>query len=179
MEQLTVYRVQGKTIGLVFLFKYDLNGFIRTWDVCEGELNQQQSFWLFAVSEGQTIARFPWNENEFKVRWLNNATITEKFDISIRPAIITFEALWELYDYKISKKEAMTAFKKLKEAEIIQCFIEVPYYLQYLKLNPGIGKLHLATYINKRRFEDERPTTYKGKNDNQMLKNLAYQKTEK
>jgi hypothetical protein len=177
VEQLTTYRVQGKEIGLVFLFKYDLNGFIRAWEVSEGELNAKQSLWLFAVPDGQSCARFPANEAEFKARWLNNDDILEKFDISTRPADISFEALWILYDHKVAKQDAMKSFNKLKEDEKIKCFTEIPYYLDYLKRNPGIGKLHLATYINKRRFEDERPVITSKKNSNPALRDLASQKT--
>lgn len=178
-EQLTIYRVQGKLIGLIFLFKYDLNGFIRAWEVSDGQLNSQQSNWLFAVPEGQTVSRFPSNEVEFKSRWLYNPDIQEKFEITISPADISFDALWELYDHKVSKADAIKSFAKLKEEEKIKCFIAIPHYLAYLKANPGIAKLHLATYINKRRFDDELPTNNKRKNFNPILKDLANQKTEK
>ena len=35
MGPLTTYRAKGKEIGLVFLFKYDLMGNLRLFEVCE------------------------------------------------------------------------------------------------------------------------------------------------
>ena len=46
MEQLTTYRAKGKTMGLVFLFKYDLNGNLKLFEIEEGELSDQQDWWL-------------------------------------------------------------------------------------------------------------------------------------
>jgi len=176
-EQLTVYRVQGKLIGLVFLFKYDLNSFLRAWEVAEGELNAPQSKWLFAVPEGEQAARFPVNEDDFKKRWLNNPDILEKFDINIRPADISFDALWLIYCYKLAKQDALKAYKKLKEPEIIAAFIDVPKYLHWLSLNPKVQQLNLATYLNGRRYEDERPENHRGKVFNPALKDLASSKS--
>ena len=178
-EQVTTYRVQGKEIGLIFLFKYDLNGFIRGWEVSYGELNEQQSTWLFSVPEGQQAARFPSNQESFIERWLNNPDILAKFDITTRPADISFDALWALYNHKLAKQDAIKAFKKLKEDEIILCFQDVPKYLQWLKYNPKVQQLNLATYINARRYEDERPDNFKGKVFNNALKDLAATKSVK
>ena len=47
MEMLTTYRVKGKTIGLEFLFKYDLNGNLKAFEIAEGELEENQINWLF------------------------------------------------------------------------------------------------------------------------------------
>jgi len=178
-EQLTTYRVQGKTIGLIFLFKYDLNGFIRGWEVSYGEFNERQSIWLFAVPEGQQAARFPSNEDSFIKRWLNNSDILSKFDITIRPADISFDALWSLFNNKQAKQDAIKAFKKLKEDEVILCFQDVPKYLQWLKFNPKVQQLNLSTYLNGRRFEDERPDNFKGRVFNNTLQDLAANKSVK
>lgn len=168
MEQLTAYKIKGKTIGLEFLFKYDLNGNLKVFEVVTGQLDQKQQDWLFRGHLGIDLEilpfstvkemnqhlklRFPASEQKMIEEWVKNKDINAKFEIEIAPADLSFEALWELFDYKVSKMEAFRAFKKLKEHEIIKCFIEIPYYLLYLKRNPGIGKLYLASYINKRRF---------------------------
>lgn len=171
MEQLTTYRAKGKTIGLEFLFKYNLNGYLRAFEIVEGELNDEQIKWLFS-------GNFPADENIIKERWMKLEKYLKVFEITTAPAVLTFEALWELYDHKVAKQDALKSFNKLKKGDVIKCFIEVPYYLQYLKKNPGIGKLHLATYINKRRFDDERPQS-QGKNFNPIIKDFAELKTEK
>ncbi len=171
MEQLTTYRAKGKKIGLVFLFKYDLNGHLRAFQIEEGELNEEQMNWLFT--------RFPANENRMKTVWMKDEKYTSVFSVEVSPADLSFEALWELYDHKVSKLDAQKSFNKLKEYEIIKCFVEIPYYHQYLKKNPTVAKLHLATYINKRRFDDERPITTSRFTNNPLIKDLAEKKTDK
>ena len=172
MEQLTTYRAQGKEIGLVFLFKYNLNGNLKLFEICEGELNHDQTKWLFSPN-------FPATEDKMKTVWMKDTKYTKVFIVAVSPDDLSFEALWNLYNHKVSKFDAEKQFKKLRQSEIIRCFVEIPFYLEYLKKNPGIGKLHLATYINKRRFDDERtPVTMKvGKVFNPVLQELARKKT--
>lgn len=195
MEQLTSYRIKGKTIGLEFLFKYDLSGNLKLFEVSNGQLDEKQQNWLFRGHLGIDLeilpfstvkelnqhlkVRFPSSEKKMIDEWLRNQEINSKFEIEVAPADLSFEALWNLYDNKVSKLDAQKAFKKLKESEVIKCFVEIPYYLLYLKKNPGIGKLHLATYINKRRFEDERPFVESRFTNNSMIKELAEKKTDK
>lgn len=191
MEQLTTYRAKGKTIGLVFLFKYDLNGNLKLFEIEEGTLNKEQRHWLLtgylpknAVFENakELLAllepRFPDEEIIIKTLWMNDVKYTSVFEVEVSPADLSFDALWELYDYKVSKLDSIKAFNKLKQGDIIKCFIEVPYYLKSLQKNAGIGKLHLSTYISKRRFDDERILTI-GKNQNAMLGGLAKKLTKK
>lgn len=169
MEQVTIYRAKGKQIGLVFLFKYCLNGHIRGFSIDSGELNEIQQKWLFS-------SNFPSNEEKM-IDW--KVKMSEKFEVEVSPADTSFEALWELYDYKISKADSIKAFKKLSPGDQIKCFIDVPFYKKYLEKNPGIGILHLSTYINKRRFEDERPGKATQKVYNKSLHYLADKKTNK
>ena len=168
---LTTYRAKGKTIGLVFLFKYDLNGNLKMFEIEEGELSDEQMKWFYSH-------RFPAKEQLLIANWMKSPYYIEKFSVEVSPADLTFEALWELYDYKVSKLDSIKAFNKLKQGDIIKCFIEVPYYLKSLQKNAGIGKLHLSTYISKRRFDDERILTI-GKNQNSMLGSLARKMTTK
>lgn len=171
MEQLTTYRAKGKTIGLEFLFKYNLNGYLKVFEIADGELNDEQINWLFS-------GNFPADENIIKERWMKLEKYRKVFEIIVSPADLSFEALWVLYNYKVAKQDAIKAFKKLKENEIIEVFIDVPIYKQYLKFNPKIPQLHLATYINGKRYQDERPQA-KGKNFNPLLSELATKKTDK
>lgn len=170
-EIVTTYRAKGKKSPLEFLFKYDLNCDLKGFEIATGQLDQTQIDWLFSPN-------FPATEMLMKDVWMKTKKYTDAFEVEISPADISFEALWELYDYKVSKQDAMKSFNKLKPTERIKCFIEVPYYLQYLKKHPGIEKLYLSTYINKRRFEDERQITV-GKVFNPVLHNLAAKKTDK
>jgi hypothetical protein len=148
MEQLTTYRAKGKEIGLVFLFKYDLNGNLRVFIIEEGELNAKQMQWLFAS------ANFPANESLIRSVWMKEEKYTKVFEIEKSPAVLTFEALWELFGHKIKKFEAENKFKKLKEADVIKCFTSLPNYKKYLQ-RKGVAQTNLATYIHQRYFEDD------------------------
>lgn len=147
MELLTTYRAKGKTIGLEFLFKYDLNGNLKVFEIVDGELNDEQMAWLFS-------ANFPATEEIIKNKWIKLDKYKKVFEISTSPAVINFEALWNLYDYKVKRFDAEKAFKKLKEHEVIKCFTSIPGYNKYLR-NKQIAKAHLSTFINRRYFEDD------------------------
>lgn len=170
-EQLTTYRAKGKEIGLEFLFKYDLNGDLKAFEIQEGQLNEEQIGWLFSPN-------FPATELIMKTVWMVKEKYLKVFKIEVSPADLSFEALWILYDYKVAKQDAIKAVKKLKESELIEVFIDVPKYKQWLKYNPKIPQLHLASYINGKRYQDERPML-KGKNFNPLLNDLATKKTDK
>lgn len=147
MEQLTTYRAKGKTIGLVFLFKYDLNGNLKLFEISEGELTEIQQQWLFNQEH------FPSNETKMKF-WQKNKSFTKIFEVELSPADLSFEALWNLYGYKESRKDAEKFFSKLKEADIIKCFIQVPKYKKKIALS-GIAQALLGTWLNKQRYNDE------------------------
>ena len=147
MEQLTTYRAKGKEIGLVFLFKYDLNGNLKLFEISEGELNNEQMKWLFSPN-------FPANENIIKTIWSKDKKYTKVFEIEKSPADLSFEALWNLYGYKESRKDAEKFFSKLKEADVIKCFIQVPKYKKKIALT-GIAQALLGTWLNKQRYNDE------------------------
>ena len=147
-EQLTTYRAKGKEIGLVFLFKYDLKGNLKLFEIAEGELNANQMKWLFAS------ANFPADESIMRSIWMKDKKYLKVFEIEKSVANLSFEALWNLYDNKVKKFESEKSFKKLKEADIIKCFLAVPGYNKYLQ-RKGVAKAHLSTFINQRYFEDD------------------------
>ena len=146
MEQLTTYRAKGKEAGLVFLFKYDLNGKLKLFEII-GELLEKQSNWLFQPT------RFPSTEEKIKF-WIKSKEFSEKFDVQVSPADLSFEALWNLYSYKESRKDAEKFFFKLTEADKIKCFIQVPKYKKKIALS-GISQALLGTWLNKQRYNDE------------------------
>lgn len=148
MEQFTTYRAKGKTIGLEFLFKYDLKGNLKVFEIAEGELNAQQMKWLFAS------ANFPADESIMRSIWMKDKKYLKVFEIEKSVTNLSFEALWNLYDNKVKKFESEKSFKKLKEADIIKCFLAVPGYNKYLQ-RKGVAKAHLSTFINQRYFEDD------------------------
>ncbi|MCV9934527.1 hypothetical protein OIU80_19780 [Flavobacterium sp. LS1R47] len=147
MEPLTTYRAKGNEIGLIFLFKYDLNGNLKLFEISEGELNDEQMKWLFS-------SNYPSNENIMKTVWMKVKKYLKVFEIVKSPADLSFEALWNMYGYKESRKAAEKNFNKLTEEEKIKCFIQVPKYKKKLAKST-ISQALLETWISKQRFNDE------------------------
>jgi len=138
MQQVTTYRANGKTSGLVFLFKYDLNGNLKAFEIIEGTLDDVQMSWLYS-------GHFPATELIMQQNWCKLEKYKSKFQIDKSLPDLSFDALWELYGYKFSKLDAEKAFKKMQknEADVIKCFIAVPKYLKHLRpiqvpLKPGL-----------------------------------------
>jgi hypothetical protein len=171
MEQLTTYRAKGKEIGLIFLFKYDLNGNLKLFEICEGQLNDGQMKWLFS-------ANFPANESIIQSVWMKQEKYTKVFIIEKSVADLSFDAGWLLYNHKIAKQDAEKSFKKMNEPEKIKFFISLAPYERYLK-SSGIAKCHMATYINKRYYDNEYPEAVQTKNFNPMIADLAKRKTDR
>lgn len=147
MESLTAYRAQGKLNGLTFLFKYDLNGDLRAFEIPDGILDDNQKKWLYSE-------RFPANEHLMLTNWVNNPKAKKIFVITIAPADISFETFWNIYDVKKKKDLTEKAWNKLTEAEKIKCFTSHKDYVKDLA-KTGQGKAHLVTWLNQKRYNDE------------------------
>lgn len=65
-----------------------------------------------------------------------------------------FDDLWNLYAYKVGKREAEKSFKKIGETEYLALFEGVNKYNKYIE-KTGREKKHLSTYLNQRSWEDE------------------------
>ncbi|MHC5309118.1 hypothetical protein ACYSNM_03405 [Myroides sp. LJL116] len=143
---LTIYKVKGLDIGLEFIFKYDLNGVLVAFEKNQ-LLNEAQITWLYS-------SRFPETEDSLKKNWVQDLKMRKKFKVEKAPADLSFEALWEMYGYKVSKQDAIKAYNKLSEIDILKCFQGLKPYEEYLA-SKKIGKAHLSRYINGRYFENE------------------------
>lgn len=144
-ENFTTYTVKSKNSTTVWRFKYHLNGALNEFKVLEGIPTEKQFDWLFKQG------KFPYYETQIK-DW--EKKLKDNFEILKGEPELTFEALWNLYNLKVKRIESEKAFKKLKEAEVIKCFLAVPGYDKYLQKRQT-GKAHLSTFINKRYFEDD------------------------
>lgn len=148
MEQLTTYRAKGNEIGLVFLFKYDLNGNLREFKLEEGNLNGEQMKWLFSG------AHFPADESIMRSIWMVNPHYKKVFKVDKFIADISFEAFWKIWNLKVKKEASEKAWNKLKESEIIKCFLNHKPYEMHLS-KTGQAKAHLVTWLNQKRYNDE------------------------
>lgn len=147
MELLTTYRAKGLTIGLEFLFKYDLNGNLREFQIVEGILNGEQMVWLFS-------SNFPATESVIKLKWMKIDKYKKVFEVTVSPADVSFEAFWNLYGYKVDKFQAEKYFKKLKEADLIKLFLSIPEYKKFCE-RKNIAQKYPSTYITQRSFIDD------------------------
>lgn len=144
-----VYRAKGKEIGLVFLFKYDLNGHLKQFEIVEGELNGKQMKWLFSENN------FPANESIMKAIWMKDKKYIQVFDIEKSVPDTSFEVFWNLYDHKVKRVLAEKIYEKLNEADKMKAISSIKPYNNYLQRRPGIQKAHPSTYLNQRYYEDE------------------------
>ncbi|MGG5507919.1 MULTISPECIES: hypothetical protein [unclassified Myroides] len=143
---LTIYKVKGLEIGLEFVFKYDLKGVLRSFEKNQ-LLNEAQKQWLYSK-------RFPETEEILQTSWIQDPNMRKKFKVEKAPADLSFDALWELYGYKVSKQDAEKAFNKLSEIDVLKCFQSLKAYEDHL-FAKKIAKAHLSRFINGRYFENE------------------------
>lgn len=167
MEQLTTYIVKARNSSNIWQFKYHLNGAFAEFKILEGVMSDVQMRWLANV--------FPFFEDWIK-QW--QELLKDNFEISVGDPDLSFEALWTLYDDKRAKQDAIKCFAKLKKGDVIKLFQSIPHYKAYL-LTSKVAQAHLATYINKRRFDDEYEVAVSNKTENPLIRALAKIKTEK
>lgn len=121
----TTYTVKAKSTPDVWVFKYHLNGVIKSVEFLNVELKDKQIEWLFVKGN------FPYNEKKIK-EWQN---LKSNFEIIVNMPELDFEAFWKLYPYnKLSnKKQSRERFEKLKKDEKIKLFIETPNFIKLKK----------------------------------------------
>ena len=94
-----------------------------------------------------------------------------------------FEKLWNLYNFKHDKQPAEKAWKKLNNKDRAAAMAAIPNYHAYLEHKRSTGfnqnQAYAATYLNKRRWEDDYSITdtpqNNGNNNKQYNNRLAQQ----
>lgn len=66
----------------------------------------------------------------------------------------SFNTFWDIFGHKINRKKALSAFKRLSQANLKLCVDRVPEYLAYLEAT-GVIKMHPTTWINGERWNDD------------------------
>jgi hypothetical protein len=143
MSLIKTYTVKMEN-GDIWQFKYNLKGVLVFFDVMEGDLTDKQERFLYVNG------KFPWKEDHIKDWSKKYKTIK----LEVGEPDLSFKALWNLYDNKVSKFDAEKAFKKLSDADKIKCFLAIPGYKKYLA-KKGTGTAHLATFIHRQYYNDE------------------------
>jgi hypothetical protein len=143
MSLITTYTVKMEN-GDIWQFKYNLKGVLVFFNVMEGDLSDKQELFLYING------KFPWKEDQIKDWPKKYKTIK----LEVGEPDLSFKALWNLYDNKVSKFDAEKAFNKLSDADKIKCFLAIPGYKKYLA-KKGTGTAHLATFIHRQYYNDE------------------------
>jgi hypothetical protein len=72
------------------------------------------------------------------------------------PADLSFNAFWNLYDYKVGKKDkTVQLWTALTEAERTACLRAIPRYRQWLSQRPSMERLYPQIFLHQRRWENE------------------------
>lgn len=147
-EQFTTYTVIHKKANILWTFKYDLNGNLRSFTVEDRPLSQSQLRFLFLEQ------KFPAKELEMKQVWLSAKK--SEFEIIVGEPDLSFEAFWNAYNNKVGKKKmAENTWNKLSQANKVKALQAIKYYNNYLSRKPGIDKAHATTYLNQEYYNNE------------------------
>lgn len=148
MEQTTTYTVKAKNRPDVWVFKYHLNGVLKSFKVLEGILGETQINWLFKKG------MFPYLEEQVKA-FSTSPKLKPHFDVTVGLPDTSFEAFWGAYGRKQKRIVAEKLWNKLGQAERLKALEGIRRYHNWLRLNNGIAQCLPDSYIRNRRWLDE------------------------
>lgn len=140
----TTYFLRGKNTPTEIVFKYDLNGLLKSFENPGPPLVEAQWQWLFHPE------RMPYTEE--RMRFLASNTFRQKFTITKVPASVTFEDFWNAYGKIGTKSVAKRKFDKLKPEEVIKAFIGIEKEKTKKRLD-NTAMPYAETYLNQKRWE--------------------------
>lgn len=142
----TSYTCKSRNTNLIWIFKYDLEGELRSFEILGNGLTPEQVVWIFNPD------RFPYKETMISL-WQKH--LKKNFEIFKEEFELTFENFYNLFGNKVGKMESKRAWEKLSKKDKINAIIGIKHYDNYLKRNPKYSKTYPATYLNKRRWESD------------------------
>ena len=90
-----------------------------------------------------------------------------------------FERFWNLYNFKHDKQPAEKAWKKLNNKDRAAAMAAIPNYLAYLEHKRSTGfnqnQAYAASYLNKRRWEDDYSITETPQNNGSKRTKTQYE----
>jgi hypothetical protein len=147
MEQFKTYTIKAKESNAIWIFKYYLEGGLRSFVVLDGSFDDKQANWLFMKG------RFPHNESIMK-KWLQ--FFKKHFEIEIGIPEITFDYFYNTYGKKTTKKQASDFWKKkMTDAERINAVLAIRKYKNFCKMHNDREQVDPVRYLKHRRYEDE------------------------
>lgn len=92
---------------------------------------------------------------EREVDYLQTQFGSSKLTIIEEGYKVTFDMMWNRYDYKVNRIRAEKEWNKLSEADHVNAFARYPLYDRHLKLNAWKTKAGLDRYLKDRFWESE------------------------
>lgn len=122
------------------ILEYDFNGYLTKYENLADLSEAQQKFFY---------QNFPSYGDLF------NSLVEKAQSIKVEriPADLSFNRIWDEYDYKIGKKDKTAQlWSKLSVTERIQVFQSLKHYDRYLALKRGLDKQYLETYLRNQQY---------------------------
>ena len=146
-----VYTVKPKPYDVLWVFKFDLNGVLTSFQIQDGNFDPAQYEWLIKKSF------FPATEEHIK-GWTK--TYPNFFEITVGEIDLSFDTFWNTYANKVGKKiQAERTWNKLSKKDKLKALSSIKSYQNYLKRNQGIAKAYPNTYLNQRYFDNDYKST--------------------
>ena len=134
-----IYQITSEAWKGFIEIEFSATGFMTRTDTTNAELSETQQIWF--------LKKMPREFCELE-RVIKGTTAR----ITIIDREITFNDIWEKFDYKVGKKEAQAKWNKMPKAEQIKAFNYVQKY-KAKKIDTQ-AQLYLASYLNKERWND-------------------------
>ncbi|MEI6061726.1 MAG: hypothetical protein WCR72_13530 [Bacteroidota bacterium] len=134
-----IYQITSSTWTGYIEIEFNANGLMTRTDLTNAELTDAQQIWF--------LKKMPREFSE-----LQRVITGTQAKLTAITTEISFEDMWEKFDYKVGKKEALAKWNKMPKAEQIKAFNYVQKY-KAKKLDTQ-AQLYLASYLNKERWND-------------------------
>lgn len=138
----TTYTVKGKNSPVYFVFKYDLNGDLRSFENHTEKILHKQIAWLFS-----NFPAYETNIREWKALYAKNVEIT------IGEPDLSFETFWKAYRNPVKKIMSQRAWNRLSKLDRRNAIAYIKIYDNYL-FRKGVAKAAPSTYLNQKYWED-------------------------
>lgn len=88
-------------------------------------------------------------------RKLNQLSQMIAGSLEMVPTDLSFDAFWKAYNKKINRKRCEPLWKKMSDAERVECLMNIPKYHAFLKRFPTRGKLDPESYLRKGAYQND------------------------
>jgi hypothetical protein len=132
------YIMTSKSFTGTVIFGFE--GDVMTFYHNEAEMSTSQVNWLFR--------HFPFN-----MELLEQFRKITQSRLDLVPVNITFDAFWNTYGKKINKKRCQPLWKKMSEADRIECLMSIKAYDTYLR-RANRAKLDPENYLKRESYKN-------------------------